>query len=30
VALARCNAFLITDPDRAEWAAGDDIRVLLK
>ena len=29
-ALARCNAFLVTDPDRAEWAAGDDIRVLLK
>jgi len=29
-ALARCNAFLVTEPDRAEWAAGDDIRALLK
>lgn len=29
-ALARCNAFLVTDPDREEWAAGDDIQVLLK
>jgi len=29
-ALARCNAFLVTDPDRSEWAAGDDIRALLK
>jgi molybdopterin molybdotransferase len=29
-ALARCNAFLVTDPDRDEWAAGDDIRVLVK
>lgn len=28
--LARCNAFLVTDPERAEWAAGDDIRALLK
>jgi molybdopterin molybdotransferase len=29
-ALARCNAFLVTDPDRPEWASGDDIRVLIK
>jgi molybdopterin molybdotransferase len=29
-ALARCNAFLVADPDRAEWQAGDEIRVLLK
>lgn len=29
-ALARCNAFLVTEPQRAEWAAGDDIRALLK
>jgi molybdopterin molybdotransferase len=29
-ALARCNAFLVTDPDRDEWGAGDDIRVLIK
>ena len=29
-ALARCNAFLVTEPDRAEWAAGDDIRALFK
>jgi molybdopterin molybdotransferase len=29
-ALARANAFLVTDPDREEWAAGEDIRVLLK
>ena len=29
-ALARCNAFLVTEPERAEWAAGDDIRALLK
>ena len=29
-ALARCNAFLVTDPEREEWAAGDDIRVLMK
>lgn len=29
-ALARCNAFLVTDPERSEWAAGDDIRALLK
>jgi molybdopterin molybdotransferase len=29
-ALARCNAFLVTEPDRSEWAAGDDIRALLK
>jgi molybdopterin molybdotransferase len=29
-ALARCNAFLVTDPDRENWAAGEDIRVLVK
>jgi molybdopterin molybdotransferase len=29
-ALARAQAFLVTEPDRAEWAEGDYIRVLLK
>jgi molybdopterin molybdotransferase len=29
-ALARCNAFLVTDPDREVWSAGEDIRVLIK
>jgi molybdopterin molybdotransferase len=29
-ALARSNAFLVAEPDRESWAAGDDIRVLLK
>jgi molybdopterin molybdotransferase len=29
-ALARANAFLVTEPDREHWAAGDRIRVLLK
>jgi len=29
-ALARANAFLVTDPDRENWRAGEDIRVLLK
>lgn len=29
-ALARANAFLVTEPDRETWAAGEDIRVLLK
>ena len=29
-ALARANAFLVTEPDRETWAAGDWIRVLLK
>ena len=28
--LTRANAFLVTDPDRESWAAGDMIRVLLK
>lgn len=28
--LVRANAFLVTDPDRESWAAGDMIRVLLK
>jgi len=29
-ALARANAFLVAGEDRESWAAGDDIRVLLK
>jgi len=29
-ALARCNAFLVTEPERTEWRLGDDIRVLTK
>jgi molybdopterin molybdotransferase len=29
-ALARANAFLVTEPDRETWAAGDLIRVLQK
>jgi len=29
-ALARANAFLVTDPGRAEYAAGDWIRILAK
>ena len=29
-ALARANAFLVTEPERESWAAGDLIRVLLK
>jgi molybdopterin molybdotransferase len=29
-ALARVNAFLVTEPDREYWAAGEPIRVLLK
>jgi molybdopterin molybdotransferase len=29
-AVANANAFLVTDPDREIWAAGDWIRVLLK
>ncbi len=29
-ALARANAFLVADPERESWNAGDDIRVLLK
>ncbi|MBZ5676410.1 MAG: molybdopterin molybdotransferase MoeA [Acidobacteriia bacterium] len=28
--LARANAFLVVEPDRESWAAGDMIRVLLK
>ena len=28
--VARANAFLVADADREAWAAGDDIRVLLK
>jgi molybdopterin molybdotransferase len=28
--LARANAFLVTEPDRESWRAGDWIRVLLK
>jgi molybdopterin molybdotransferase len=29
-AQARANAFLVTEPERESWAAGDWIRVLLK
>jgi molybdopterin molybdotransferase len=29
-ALARANAFLVTDPDRESWVSGEMIRVLLK
>lgn len=29
-ALARANAFLVAEPDRESWAAGEDIRVLVK
>jgi molybdopterin molybdotransferase len=29
-AQARANAFLVTDPERESWAAGDLIRVLMK
>jgi molybdopterin molybdotransferase len=29
-ALTRSNAFLVTDPDRSEWSAGDLIQVLVK
>ena len=29
-ALTRSNAFLVTEPDREQWTAGDMIRVLLK
>ena len=29
-ALARANAFLVTEPERESWTAGDMIRVLLK
>ncbi len=29
-ALTRANAFLVADPDRTEWKAGELIRVLLK
>ena len=29
-ALARANAYLVTDPDREDWKAGDDIRVWIK
>jgi molybdopterin molybdotransferase len=28
--MARANAFLVAEEDRESWAAGDDIRVLLK
>jgi molybdopterin molybdotransferase len=28
--MTRANAFLVADEDRESWAAGDDIRVLLK
>jgi molybdopterin biosynthesis enzyme len=29
-ALSRANAFLVTEPGREQWSAGDWIRVLLK
>ena len=29
-AIARANAFLVTEPERETWKEGDDIRVLLK
>jgi molybdopterin molybdotransferase len=29
-ALARANAFIVTDPDREQWSANEDIRVLIK
>ena len=29
-ALARCNAFLVTDPEREAWGAGEYIRVLVR
>jgi molybdopterin molybdotransferase len=29
-AVSRANAFLVTEPDREQWSAGDMIRVLLK
>jgi molybdopterin molybdotransferase len=28
-ALARANAFIVTEPEREEWAAGENIRVML-
>ncbi len=30
VAMTRANAFLVSEPDREQWSAGDMIRVLLK
>jgi len=30
IAQARANAFLVTEPDRENWAAGEMIRVLMK
>ena len=30
IAQARANAFLVTEPDREKWAAGELIRVLIK
>lgn len=29
-ALARANSFMVTEPDREVWSAGEDIRVLIK
>ncbi|HTS77399.1 MAG TPA: gephyrin-like molybdotransferase Glp [Bryobacteraceae bacterium] len=29
ITLARANAFLVAEPDREAWAAGEDIRVML-
>ena len=28
--LARANVFLVADPDRESWSAGDDIQILFK
>jgi molybdopterin biosynthesis enzyme len=30
IGMSRANAFLVTDPDRESWSAGDYIKVLLK
>jgi molybdopterin molybdotransferase len=29
-AMSRANAFLVTEPERENWEAGDLIRVLMK
>jgi hypothetical protein len=28
--LARANAFLVTEPDRESWSAGELIRILIR
>jgi molybdopterin biosynthesis enzyme len=30
VSLARANAFLVSEPDREAWSAGELIQVMLK